>query len=159
VTPLEMRAAVAFFGVFGYELDPTQLSSKERAAIAAQVEFYKDHRDLFQRGRFVRLLSPFEGDGNEAAWMTVSADGSSAIAGYYRVLNRPNPARRRLRLRALDPAQRYRVSVWPVDAYEPPIERSGAELMQAGLVVGVDRWEAAGQGDFWCRLFVLEAVG
>ena len=158
VTPVDLRAAVAFFGVFGYELDPTVLSKEEREAIREQVAFYKQHRDLFQRGRFVRLVSPFEGDGNETAWMTVRGDGRAAIAGYYRVLNRPNPARRRLRLRGLDPAQRYRMSAWPSDAYEPAVERSGGELMGAGLVVGADRWEAAGQGDFWCRLFVLDAV-
>src|SRR4029079_7198182 len=31
VTPLATRAAVAFFGVFGYELDPTALDDSERA--------------------------------------------------------------------------------------------------------------------------------
>ena len=159
ITPLAMRAAVAFFGVFGYELDPGQLSGDERDAVRAQIEFYKEHRELFQRGRFARLVSPFEGDGNEAAWMVVADGARSAVAGYYRVLNRPNPARRRLRLRGLDAALRYRLSVWPVDAYEPVVERGGDELMNAGLTLGADRWEAAGQGDFWCRLVVLQATG
>ena len=35
--------------------------------------------------------------------------------------------------------------------------RGGDELMAAGLSVGADRWAAAQQGDFWCRLFVFEA--
>ena len=52
VTPISTRAMVAFFGVFGYELDPTRLSDAERAEIAEQVAFYAGHRDLFQRGRF-----------------------------------------------------------------------------------------------------------
>jgi len=67
ITPLSTRAAVAFFGVFGYELDPTTFTDQERQDVAGQVAFYKEHRDLFQRGRFVRLRSPFEGDGNETA--------------------------------------------------------------------------------------------
>ena len=64
ITPIETRAAVAFFGAFGYELDPTALSDAERATVAAQIAFYKEHRELFQRGRFVRLRSPFEETGN-----------------------------------------------------------------------------------------------
>ena len=74
ITPLAMRAAVAFFGVFGYELDPTALTAAKRRAGADQVAFYKKCRELFQRGRFVRLRSPFEGDGNETAWMVVAPD-------------------------------------------------------------------------------------
>jgi alpha-galactosidase len=158
ITPLLTRAAVAFFGVFGYELDPTHLSAAERDAVKEQVEFYKRHREVFQRGRFVRLVSPFEGDGNETAWMTIGDGARTAIAGYYRTLNRPNPTPRRLRLRGLEPSARYRLSVWPEVDDEPAVERGGDELMNAGLIVGADRWHAAGQGDFWCRLFVLEAV-
>jgi len=158
ITPLSTRAAVAFFGVFGYELDPTQLTAAERDEIREQIAFYKRHRELFQRGRFIRLAGPHGDSGNETAWMVVSADSRAAIAGFYRALNRPNPAPRRLRLRGLDAGLRYRVSVWPPDPYEPAAERGGDELMRAGLEVGAGRWEAAGQGDFWCRLFVLEAI-
>jgi alpha-galactosidase len=52
VTPLATRAAVAFFGVFGYELDVTRFSDEERRAVRDQVAFYKAHRELFQFGRF-----------------------------------------------------------------------------------------------------------
>ena len=69
ITPLATRAAVAFFGVFGYELDPTALTADERAEVAAQVAFYERHRETFQRGRFLRLESPFEGDRDQVAWM------------------------------------------------------------------------------------------
>lgn len=158
ITPLATRAAVAFFGDLGYELDPAQLTEQERRDVADQVAFYKEHRELFQRGRFLRLVSPFDGDRNETAWLVVAADSRSAVAGYYRVLNQPNPARRRLRLRGLEPGLRYRVAGWPLDPYEPAVERGGDELMNAGLIVGADRWEAAQQGDFWSRLFVLSAT-
>lgn len=161
LTPLATRAAVAFFGVFGYELDPTALTPAERAEVAGQVAFYKRRRDLFQRGRFVRLRSPFEGDGNETAWMTVSDDARTAIVGWYRVLNRPVPGPVRLRLRGLDPTASYRLTEWPPPdgrptTIEAPI-RGGDELMSAGLVLDMDRTEAAAQGDFRARLFVLEA--
>src|SRR6185503_5716424 len=68
VTPLGTRAAVAFFGVFGYELDPVGMSEDERAAVRDQVAFYVRHREVLQYGRFHRLVSPFAGDRRHAAW-------------------------------------------------------------------------------------------
>jgi len=162
VTPLATRAAVAFFGVLGYELDPTTLSAQERAEIADQVAFYKQWRELFQRGRFLRLRSPFEGDRDETAWMTVARDARSAVVGHYRILSRPNPGPQRLRLRGLDPAASYRVSIWPsagqvAGGPARPIVLGGDELMAAGLVLESNR-ASAERGDFRARLYVLEAT-
>jgi alpha-galactosidase len=161
VTSLDMRAAVAFFGVFGYELDPTTFSDDDRAIVERQIAFYKEWRALFQRGRFVRLRSPFDGDGNETAWMVVSVDARQAIVGWYRVLNVAVPRVNRLRLRGLDAARNYRVSVWP------PFERSsvprtaatrgGDDLMAAGLDLAARGDDAVAHGDFVARLFVLVA--
>jgi alpha-galactosidase len=159
ITPIATRAAVAFFGVFGYELDPTKLSDDERAEVADQVAFYKRWRDLFQFGRFHRLQSPFEGDGNEAAWMTVASDRRAAIVGRYQVLSRPNPGPRRLRLTGLDPAAEYVLTTWPIPADNMPGPSQvlgGDELMTAGIVLESGR-EAARQGDFRALIYVLEA--
>jgi alpha-galactosidase len=163
ITPLQTRAAVAFFGVLGYELDPTSLTKDERSLISDQVAYYKERRELFQRGCFVRLRSPFAGDGNETAWLTVSADRRRAVVGHYRVLNRPNPGPARLRLRGLDPAVSYRVSAWPAgdDAIAAANAgvRGGDELMRIGLLVSSeDPADARSSGDFQARLFDLEAV-
>ena len=163
ITPLATRAAVAFFGVFGYELDPTVLDAAERAAVAGQIAFYKAERELFQRGRFVRLRSPYEGDGHQTAWAVVAPDASRAIVGYYLTLNRPVPAADRLRLRGLDPGTVYRVTGWPADDGDTLIAanaglRGGDVLMEVGLSLGADRHAAAWWGDFRAWLFVLEAV-
>jgi len=161
VTPLATRAAVAFFGAFGYELDPTRLTEADRDAIVDQIRFYRQHRRLIQFGRFVRLRSPFAGDRNETAWMVVADDRRRAIVGFYRTLNRPAPGVARLRVPGLDPARDYRVSVWP--AADDPTARAalatarrGDDLAAIGLLVDTDRDEAANRGDFWARLFVLE---
>jgi alpha-galactosidase len=162
-TPLATRAATAFFGVFGYELDSTTLSEQERREIAEQVAFYQVNRELLQQGRFVRLVSPFEGDRNETAWLCVAPDQRRAIVGYYRDLNRPYPGPRRLRLRGLDPALAYRVSVWPTtgDGIEQANTRvrGGDDLMAAGIFLDAERWAASQQGDYWARVFVLEGGG
>ena len=162
MTPLATRAAVAFFGVLGYELDPGALNDVERQEVADQIAYYKARRELFLHGRLVRLRSPFAGDGNETAWMTVSPDSRRAVVGHYRVLNRPNRGPSRLRLRGLDPRAPYRVSVWPVG--EDPVStantgiRGGDELMRVGLLVASeDPVESRSVGDFTARLFDLEA--
>lgn len=162
LTPLATRAAVAFFGIFGYELDPTSLTAVERSQVAAQVAFYARHRELFQRGRLHRLESPFDGDRDQVAWMVSADDGSRAIVGIHRILARPSPEVHRVRLRGLDPAATYRVTVWP-DSDEPLVapnlgERTGSELMAIGLILDLDRGDTARLGDFWARLFVLERV-
>jgi alpha-galactosidase len=162
-TPLATRAAVAFFGVFGYELDPTALTDAERAEVAAQVAFYARYRETFQRGTFHRLESPFAGDRDRVSWMVVAPEGATAIVGVYRILNRPSPEVRHARLRGLDPDAVYRVSGGLVAdddiVVRPNVgERTGAELMAAGLLVDLERHDAAGLGDFWARLFVLERI-
>lgn len=170
VAPLDFRAAVAMFGAFGYELDPTALDEAELAAVRRQVAFYTERRRLLQHGRFLRLRSPFEGDGNETAWMTVADDGSRALAAHYRVLQHPWPMRDRLALRGLDPAARYAVTCWTsFEAPMPVIERGGDELMAVGLgieppdpmpagpVVGADGHRLV-RGDCSFRMFDLERV-
>jgi alpha-galactosidase len=161
ITPLATRAAVAFFGAFGYELDPLRLTDAERAEIRAQIAWFTERRELFQYGRLVRLRSPFEGDGNEMAWMTVAPDRRRAIVGWYRVLARPEPGPRMLPLRGLDPRAVYRVRVWPEDeelAGLNGVPRGGDDLMATGLILDEDRRSAAERGDFLARLLELEAV-
>ena len=90
--PGATSAAVAFFGAFGYELDLLSLGDTRSNEIAEQIEWYKERRELFQFGRFVRLRSPFAEGGTETAWMTIAPDGSRAIVAWYRILAQPNPS-------------------------------------------------------------------
>jgi alpha-galactosidase len=161
VTPLATRAAVAMFGVFGYELDPTALTDDERAQVRGQVAFYREHRETFQRGHFHRLLDPSAPGRDHAAWMVVAPDGGEAIVGTYAIHNRPTPEVQRVRLRGLDPQAVYTVSIWPARADDPlagaaASPRSGADLLANGLILDRDRHDAPSLGDFWARLFVLE---
>jgi alpha-galactosidase len=162
VTPIDTRAAAAFFGVFGYELDPMALSERERARVRDQIAWYKARRAILQQGRFLRLRGPDDDDGNETAWMSVSPDRARAIVGWYRVLSHTLPGPSLLRLRGLDPEARYQVSVWPEadDALTRANElvRGGDELMRVGLLLDDHAWESQARGDFQARIFDLERV-
>jgi alpha-galactosidase len=151
-TPLSTRADTAFFGTFGYELDPLRLTEEEREAVKQQVAFYKKHRQLVRDGRFYRLLSPFEG--SETAWMIVGEDKSEALVGWYKVLAEANPKKHQtLLLTGLDEEALYEV--------ESGMEYFGDELMQAGLILpaefnGVNGRHAKRGGDFQSEVFYLK---
>jgi alpha-galactosidase len=161
-TPLDTRAAVAFFGNLGYELDPRTLNDVEVEQVQGQIAWYKARRELIHTGRFHRLVSPFEGDGNETAWMTVADDASHALVGWYRTLAKPLPGPSLLRLRGLDSDARYAVTVWPeADDWVTRanvMERGGDELMSQGLFLDDHAWESQERGDFQARIFELEVV-
>jgi alpha-galactosidase len=162
VTSLDTRAAVAFFGAFGYELDATRLDENERHRVAEQIAWFKAHRETLQFGRFLRLLSPFEGSGNDTAWMCVSDDSRHAVVGWYRALSRPVPGPRSVPLRGLDPTLQYRVSVWPKASdtlvRRNELIRGGDELMAVGVFLDDATRESAARGDFQARLFQIEAI-
>ncbi|MFC0272865.1 alpha-galactosidase [Metabacillus herbersteinensis] len=108
-TPIETRANTAYFGTFGYELNPLELSEDEREVIKLQVQFYKNIRHLVRDGEFYRLQSPFES--NETAWMIVSKDKKEALVGWYKVLATANPKKQQvLQLKGLNEDQLYEVN-------------------------------------------------
>lgn len=143
VTPLATRGHVAMSGNFGYELDLTKLTEKEKKLVKEQVARYKQIRRLVQQGDFYRLLSPFEG--NETAWMFVSEDKKEAVVFYFRVLSEPHPPRKRLLLKGLDPDRVYRLG-------EKAEYFAGDQLMGAGIPLRLPR------EDFTSLLFKLSAA-
>ena len=157
ITPMHSRANVAYFGTFGYELDLNELTNEEKEAIKNQVIFMKEHRKLIQQGTFYRLISPFEGNGNETAWMVVSSDKREALMGYYRVLQEVNVGYRRLRLQGLDENVLYRT-----ESSTENMEYFGDELLHAGFVIsdescGEDSGTYNGKnGDYQSRLYYFQ---
>lgn len=154
-TPLKMRGDVAYFGTFGYELNILKMPEDVLDAVKAQITFFKAHRQLIHQGDFYRLLSPFEKQGNQTAWMVASKDGKEALAAYYQVLARPNDATFMLKLQGLVPEASYRVS-----GYDEVL--SGSYLMQFGLRIkpSFNGIEYSGDvtGDYQSRLWKIERL-
>jgi alpha-galactosidase len=106
-TSLKMRGDVAMSGNFGYELDLTKFTEKEKEEVKTQIATYKELREFVQFGDMYRILSPFEG--NETAWIFVSEDKSEAFAAYFKVLSEPDAPIKRLVLKGLDSNKEYQI--------------------------------------------------
>lgn len=152
-TSIETRANVAYFGTFGYELNPIELNEDECVVIKDQIQFYKQYRTLVRDGDFYRLKSPFEG--NEVAWMIVSKDKKEALVGWYKIMATSNPNKQQvLKLIGLDINLKY-----IVDGKE---EYYGDELLYNGLQLpiefnGVNGKVAQRGGDHQSCIFSLKA--
>ncbi|MBR1860834.1 MAG: alpha-galactosidase [Lachnospiraceae bacterium] len=105
-TPLETRFNVASFGVLGYECNLCDMKKEEVAAIKAQIELYKEWREVLQWGDFYRgkgsaampqvsasmsgaAAVPFE-SGNFSEWTCVSSDKKKAVGMVMQRLVVPN---------------------------------------------------------------------
>lgn len=152
VTSLEFRSSVAYFGVFGYELDITKLSNEETTEIKEQIRFYQKYREIFQHGIFYRLRSPFMG--SSVSWQVVSKDQSISIVAYYQMLNEQNPGFVRLYCMGLDENKMY-----SIDGFNEIF--SGSELMYAGLNIFQKKYQdrtVAGTQDFLVDLFIINEM-
>lgn len=156
VTSLEMRKHVAMFGTFGYELDPTKLTSKEKKAVKQDILDYKRYQELICSGDFYRLETT---DENQVAWMVVSQDKNEALVGYYQILARPNPSYERIRLLGLAKEKEYSVSEG-----DKKTVRYGKDLETIGLILNEnyigreqEYWSRTMPGDFHSRVFHLTA--
>lgn len=143
-TPFKTRFSVACFGAFGYELDVSKFTEKEKEEVKEQITFMKKYRSVLQYGKFYRLSDPFTN--NITAWMVVDHDQSVAIVGVYKVLQHVSEPYTRIRLQGLDPDAKYHVSVIDKEIY-------GDELMHAGIALS--SYDHLAYGDFQSQLFVL----
>ncbi|TDE89601.1 alpha-galactosidase [Occultella glacieicola] len=139
VAPLDFRAATAFWGHFGIELDLATLNPDETEAVRAWVQQHRAVRDLLHSGDVVHA------DTQPAVRLegVVGADRRSALFQFV-VLDRPAVwPPERLRFPGLDPDRTYRVSEFVPGASVPEGQRPpwlsagvslpGRVLAEAGL--------------------------
>jgi len=104
-TEIESRFNVAAFGVLGYEMDLGALGSQERQAVKNQIAFYRQHRALFQYGRFYRL----EAGDNNVRWLVANTDFSEMILLDFQILNKPDIGPQILRIPFARPEFDYEI--------------------------------------------------
>ncbi len=105
-TPLSSRFNTASFGDLGYELDLKYLSWIEKREVKKQIEFYKEHRRVFQFGRFYRFDRMKD---NKENFICVAQDRKSAVAGHFQTLATASEGSDILPITGLDPKKNYTV--------------------------------------------------
>ncbi len=134
--PIDMRATVAFFGDFGYELDLNKLTDEEIELVKKQILYYKQNRKLIHSGDFYRILSPFD-DMLRTSWAVVSNDKTEAILAYYQTINQVNAAILFIKFVGLDADKVYDLSYFGNHGELLCKETtfSGSELMEIGIPI------------------------
>lgn len=155
LTSLQMRQNVCNFGPLGYELDITNISDEEVAAIKNNINFYKAHRQLLVHGQFQQLITIDSGS-NEVAWAVYNDTCTEAIVGFYRKLARPNTGvLDYIKLPFVDKSRHYQINSQDIV--------SGRLLQSVGLrkpyqFNGANGDTAQLRGDFQSYLYHLQVV-
>ncbi len=126
-TPFETRGHVALAGTFGYELDITKISDKERQMIPEQVEMCHKYQSLMQRGDYYRLASWTEKKPYDC-WEVAAKDKTEALVTFVQVLAEPNIHSRVIYLRGLEEDAEYQLE-GTEESY------TGEELMRCGYLI------------------------
>lgn len=106
-TSIETRFEVAAFGLLGYELNLTELTSEEKKIVARQIAFYKKHREELQYGDFYRIKNDVEG---VYQWISVAPNKKKAIGLFLQKEVIPNFSYGRFQTRGLDHDQIYHMT-------------------------------------------------
>jgi alpha-galactosidase len=127
-------------GSFGFELNPSEMSDEERAAVPSIIATAKAVNPIVISGDFYRLAIP--DDSNWPAAQFVSNNGSESVVFAYQQKATIKPTPPPLKLQGLDPKARY-FNTYDNGTY------SGATYMNAGLNVNFPK------GDYKSRLIWL----
>lgn len=124
-TPLLTRGVVAMAGSFGYELDVSKLTQKEKIIVKQQIIDFKKYYDLIQNGVYYRLTNPYEHDYFNA-WQFVSKDRKKSLFNIVVTHVEANARVIHCKLKGLKENVNYKVN--------DRVYR-GSALMYAGLIV------------------------
>ena len=141
-TPLKTRGVVAYFGTYGLELDVTKMTREEKDEIKRQIVEFKKHYELIQRGKYYRLISPYDTEHLYCSWMV--ANDNEALVAIVKNKNTANSSDEIVRLKGLDKNAFYKIN--GEGAY------LGGALMSHGLPIP-SLW-----GDYQSTLIHLERI-
>ncbi|MEN7343917.1 MAG: alpha-galactosidase [Pseudomonadota bacterium] len=111
VHSMEFRAATAFFGHMGLELNLFEESTDDLELLKSAIALHKTHRDLLHTGDLVRLDTP----DYMVAFGVLSEDKREAVYSCAKTQGHRTTLPSRLRFVGLDPSVHYRMRlIWPL---------------------------------------------
>lgn len=110
ITPLKFRFDLAMSGRLGMELQPKELTEKEKEFAKVAIQNYKNIRDIVMLGDLYRIISPYEEKGLYSI-MYVSKDKKRAVVfDYCFAYQGRTHNSQAIKLNGLDPDKRYKVT-------------------------------------------------
>lgn len=160
--PLKFRIDVAMSGRLGMEIQPKDMTDKEKELCRKAIAEYKEIRPVVQWGDLYRLISPYDKLG-VASLMYVSPEKHEAVFYWWKMEHFYNQHLPRVKMSGLIPENKYRIrELNRIDKQPLSFEGeifSGAYLMANGLEIPynhiVDRPE---KGEYSSRILYLEQV-
>ena len=133
--PLKFRFDVAMSGRLGMEIQPKNMTEKEKEFARTAIEAYKGIRPVVQLGNLYRLVSPYDHTG-VASLMYTNDEQTKAVFFAYKMEHFANQVMPRIRLAGLDPQKNYKlreVTRNGKPCYLDGKVISGAVLMNTGI--------------------------
>jgi len=162
IIPIKFRCDVAMSGRLGMEIQPKDMTEREKDICRQAIADYKSVRPVVQFGDLYRLVSP-ESNQGVASLMYVGPDKKRAVFYWYKMREFAHDNLPRVAMAGLDAGRLYkvtelnRVDTKPL-AYEGKVF-SGRFLMENGLEMPVkNRVDGERLTDFASRILLLEAV-
>lgn len=160
-TALKYRIDVAMSGRLGMEIQPKDMTDKEKEMCRNAIAEYKEIRPVVQFGDIYRLVSPYDGH-NMASMMYCSEDKSKAVFYWWKLETFYDEHLPRVRMAGLDPDRMYKVhELNRIDKKPLSFEGksfSGRFLMQNGLEIPFKHNADYGERNDWSsRVLYLTA--
>ena len=162
IIPIKFRCDVAMSGRLGMEIQPKDMTEREKDICRNAIADYKKVRPIVQHGDLYRLVSPND-DLGVASLMYATPDKDRAVFYWYKMREFAHDNLPRVTMAGLDAGKMYkvtelnRIDTKPL-AYEGKIF-SGRFLMDNGLEMPVKhRVDGERLNDFASRVLLLEAV-
>lgn len=153
VVPIKFRFDVAMTGRLGMEMQPKQMTNKEKEFSKTAIATYKEIRPIIQQGDQYRLISPYEKKG-VCSEMFITENKDKAVFFAYKMENFVNQFIPRFRMNGLDANRRYvlkelnRTDKNPLSLEGKTF--SGKYLMETGINLNLN-------GEYASRVIMLEA--
>lgn len=136
IMPLKFRFDVAMTGRLGMEMQPKNMTEKERAFARKAIATYKDIRQVIQQGDLYRILSPYD-DKGAASLLYTTPEKDCAVFFAFKTMHYMNQILPRFKMAGLNLDKQYRIQELNVQGNKPlNIEGktfSGALLMNEGI--------------------------
>lgn len=141
---IDTRAAVAYFGTFGYELNLGELVEEEQEVVRKQIQYYKAYGKVLSHGTYYRLTNVYE-ETEYAAWQSVSPDKTCSIMSFVQLKSGANKGIIYIRAKGLNETALYHIK-------ELNLVLSGSSLMYAGIPMPVIK------ADNEARIFTFQQI-